>query len=302
MAATQLIKLSSTGAADNTAITAANMGASSVSMGTGNTAVISAAAAMGDLVGFSLTQVTNTMAAFLDFSAAAIVAPRVPCKLANLPSSADPGAAVIRGYSDGATHTATLWTVYVTNTGKLRMVEATSTPSAAVTVTSTASLSANTEYIIIPVINSTTKDFTVVAYAWSNPAASVTLSGTFANSLASTNSVRIGIGNTSTGIGTIFFNDSVAVFGLAAMTDVVPRVDLAVMTVSPAAGQGSYTTTVTLSGFGSGGTKSGTLDWGDGSGVSASTSPPTWSKVLTPPTSGGPTVYNLTAVMSSTAP
>jgi hypothetical protein len=303
MAASQLFKLSSTGAADNTPITATNMGVSSVSLGAGNTSVCLMAAAMGDVMGYRLGQVTNTTAVFCDFSAAAICAPRLHTRVGAITTLADPGVAIARGYSDGATHTATIWTLYLTNTGKLRFVEASTSP-AGISIVSTASITANTEYVVVPIVNSVSGAVEVKAYPWGNPSATVSVTGTLANpSVAVTNSMRLGLGNTSSAVGNIDFSESTAVFGLTSSSDAIPRTDVPVATVNPAVGQGSYTTTVTLSGLGTAGTKSGTINWGDGSGVSSSTTPPTWSKTLTPPSAGGADiVYTIAWTMSSTAP
>jgi hypothetical protein len=231
VAGTILAKLSSTAQADNTTITAANSGFSSVSIGAGNTAVHLAAARMAELEGYRFTQGgANQNFAYLDLGAAqSIFAWRIPFRYAATPTATS---AFLRVYP-ATDHITNLWTANFTTTNRIQVVEGSGTLN--VTSASGTPLVPGSDYVSLGLFNASTGAFELRVYPRANTTALFTLTGT-ASAPQAVQSIRFGIG-TASSLTQLDTNDAFAI----GSGDFLARTDIAAtpLSVSPSVAPGS---------------------------------------------------------------
>jgi hypothetical protein len=195
MAGTILKQLSSTAQTDGTTVTPANSGLSSITIGTDNTAVFLAAAAMNEPAGYRFTQGSsgNQLTSYFDLtSPVAILALRVPLRISATPSNT---LTFLRGYSDTA-HTTNLWSIGITTTMRVNFTETagstTSTGSSAAE-----KLVAGTDYVMQILVDTTAQTFSLATYPRGSTTAINSISGSLTGGMPSQQSVRLGINTNS---------------------------------------------------------------------------------------------------------
>lgn len=270
MAGTILAKLSATPQADSTTITAGNSGFSSVQIGAGNTAVHLAAARMGQPAGYRFTQGgANQNFGYLDLGAAqSLFAFRIPLRHGSTPAAS---CALFRAYP-AVDHVTNLWTLSVTTTNRVQVVEGGGTMN--VTSPSGSPLTPGSDYVGLGLFNGSSGAFECRMYPRGQSTALFTLTGT-ASAPQSVAAIRFGIG-TASSIAQLDTNDALAI----GSGDFLDRVDIAAaplavsLSVSPQSGPPSqeFAFTATPSG-GNGNAVSYSWAFGDGATAGPSSSP-----------------------------
>ena len=217
--------------ADGTAQTTGNSGWSSLSTGSGNTAIFADGAKMGAIAGYRMTcGGTAQNIAYFDLSSSVtVMALRVPIQISAITTVS----AILRWYNDSG-HTTNLGSLGITSTGKIQFVEA-SGSGTALNISSTASLSAATPYVLMILIDKGANTFSAVAYPSGSTTAAASISGTLGGAMmdaASLQQVRWAIG-TATSLGYLDTNSDFAVGhgDWLARTDVTTQLDTPVVTL-----------------------------------------------------------------------
>jgi len=262
MAGTVLKSLSATPQADNTVMTSANSGVSSLVTTTGGAGVHLAAARMGGTAGYALTQTsTGTSFFYLDLDAAVTSASiLLPMNYSAAPSTS---LQFIRGYSDAA-HTAVLFTLNFLTLNKWQFVE-----NGGANVTANNALTPSTkDYVTEMFIDYANAQMSLNVYERGSLSKVATIGSTaLTNSTGqSLRSWRIGLA-TASSIPQLYLNNTLAV----GSGDFLPRSDVTTSTLSltgaitPNPSDINVARTLTLNATGGNGNAiSLDVDWGDG--------------------------------------
>lgn len=287
MAGTLLTKLQSAAQADNTAITAANSGFSSVNVPAFSAAFHLAAAKMSESEGYRFTQSTTaTPFGYVDTTAQAIYAFRIPYRFSGAPAAKN---SLIRLYSDTA-HTGTILTIGHNTTNRMDIVEI-ATGGLNVSSASGSPMVANTDYVLMCLYNTNTNNITIRCFPRGNVTALFEYGGTTLSS-TTVSALRFGIG-TSSSSAQIDTNDAFAIgYG-----DWLDRTDLTAsplstsLSVTPSSSQGAHAITATITATGGTGTAlSNSINWGDGT-----TAGPQTGFVFTKTSTATPGTYTATS-------
>lgn len=216
---------------NGTAQTIGNSGWSSLNTGSGNTAIFADAAKMGATAGYRMTcGGTAQNIAYFDLpSAVTVMALRVPIQISAIANMS----AILRWYNDSG-HATNLGSFGITSTGKIQFVEGNGSGTA-LSVSSAASLSAATPYVLMILIDTGANTFSAVAYPYGSTTAAASISGTLGGAMADTPSlqqVRWAIG-TATSLSYLDTNSDFAVGhgDWLARTDVVTQLSTPVVTL-----------------------------------------------------------------------
>ena len=227
---------------NGTAQTIGNSGWSSLNTGSGNTAVFADAAKMGATAGYRMTcGGTAQNIAYFDLpSTVTVMALRVPIQISAITNVS----AILRWYNDSG-HTANLGSFGITGTGKIQFVENTGSGTA-LNVSSTASLSAATPYVLMILIDTGANTFSAAAYPYGSTMAAATISGTLGGAMAdapSLQQVRWAVG-TATSLSYLDTNSDFAI----GHGDWLARTDVSVQLDTPAVSLGATTDPSTIGG------------------------------------------------------
>lgn len=228
--------------ANGTAQTTANSGWSSLNTGSGNTAVFADAAKMGATAGYRMTGGgTAQNIAYLDMpSSVSVMALRVPFQISAITTVS----AILRWYND-ASHVTALGSMGITSTGKLQFVEV-SGSGTLLNVSSTASLSAATPYVLMILIDKGTNQFTAEVYPTGSTTLAASVSGTLGGAMkdaAGLQQVRWAIGTVTT----LSYLDTNSDFALG-HGDWLARTDVTSQLTTPTVTVGTITNPSTIGG------------------------------------------------------
>lgn len=235
----QLIQVTQT---NGTAQTAGNSGWSSLNTGSGNTAIFADAAKMGATAGYRMTGGgTAQNIAYLDLpSAVSVIALRVPFQISAIASVS----AILRWYND-AGHVTALASMGITSTGKLQFVEVNGSGTA-LNVSSTASLSAATPYVLMILIDKGTNQFSANVYPTGSTTVAASISGTLGGAMSDASSVqqvRWAIGTVTT----LSYLDTNSDFAVG-HGDWLERTDVTSQLATPTVTVGTITNPTTIGG------------------------------------------------------
>ena len=211
MPGTILRQLSSTPQSNGTVVTTGNSGYSSLSVGGGsNSHTFQSAAAMGRTAGYRMVQDSATNFAYMDLvSEVAVFTFRVPFRFAANPTTNN---ALLRVYPD-ATHAVNLGGLSLTATRRIQWLES-GAGGLNVTSPSGSPLVANTDYIIMGLIDLGANMLDIRVYERESATPRTQVSGELAADMAAASgigSLRFGFGTASTGMGSIDTNDGWAI-------------------------------------------------------------------------------------------
>ena len=195
MPGTILKQLSTTPQPDNTTITAGNSGLSSIAIGTDNSAVFLAVAAMGQSAGYRFTQgaTGNQITTYLDLDApVSVLSIRIPFRISATPSAS---LTFLRGYTNTA-HSDISWSLQVTTTMRINFGEQNG-PTTSTGSGTTERLVAGTDYVIQLQIDTDAELFSLSTYERGSPDPINTMSGALTSSMAAQHAVRLGINSSS---------------------------------------------------------------------------------------------------------
>lgn len=225
MAGTILKQLSTTAQADSTAISAANSGFSSwPAPGTGAAGVHLAAAAMGEPVGYRMTQTsTGQVFGYLDLtSAVPVFAFRMMFRYSATPSAE---VTILRGYPDA--HLTTMWSIAITTSNRVHFVEPTGLNA---TSPSGTPLTPGSDYVMLGLIDTAAMDLTIEVYPRTSGAAVFTMAETLLTSTPVL-TTRAGIG-TNSALAQLDINSAFAI----GSGDLLARTDFTPANTAPSAG------------------------------------------------------------------
>lgn len=261
MPGTILKQLSAISQSNGTTVTTGNSGYSSLSIGGGsNSHTFQSAAAMGRTVGYRMAQDSAANFAYMDLtSGVSVFAFRVPFRFSTNPTTNN---VLLRLYPD-ATHAVNLGGLLLTTTRRIQWFEE-GAGGLNVTSPSGSPLAANTDYIIMGLVNVDNDTLDVRVYEPGSATPHTQISGSLAANMASAagiGAVRFGFGTASTGLGSIDTNDGWAV----GSGDWLDRYDLDEPLETPVINVTDYTHPTTIGG--NDGTA--TVSWGAVAGAAS---------------------------------